>query len=83
MLLDIRLRLPVVSRTSETIYCDSYYCPDHYTLKKDADEIKCDHSGCTTSKCCKYHCELYHPNDLAKDLKQILNTYLIPSAANG
>ena len=38
------------------VYYDSYDCPKHFTLEKDADDISCKHSGCPTSKCSKYQC---------------------------
>ena len=79
----LMLRVPLLTcvliRTPDTIYCDSYYCPEHYSLKDDADDIKCNYSGCTTDKCCKYHCESYSITKYVGSV-EVSNTCSIPSS---
>ena len=46
---------------SDKVYCDSYYCPDHYKLVDNADDIYCKDKKCTKDQCCKKG-EEYHKN---------------------
>ena len=38
---------------SDKVYCDSYYCPDHYKLVDNADDVYCKDKKCTKDQCCK------------------------------
>ena len=37
----VSLRLTMSMLVSDKVYCDSYYCPDHYKLVDNADDVYC------------------------------------------
>ena len=49
----VSLRLTMSMFVSDKVYCDSYYCPDHYKLVDNADDVYCKDKKCTKDQCCK------------------------------